>query len=161
MLHAKITSGGPQRAGDDRRAGTDRLDIGKPSTVRADRFAPLDVVVEDLSSSGFLFRSDARIAPGAMLHVGLGGGGMAEAKVVRIDGDRVGCEFLVPLTVEQLRSSFAGGTVTDGAFPSIAASPLPLHRDDKLPGAARLAIVAGGGALAWLAVIGVATLVFR
>lgn len=161
MLHAKINISDVTPASDDRRLGTDRVAIGLPSTVRAGDLNPRDVVVEDLSSSGFRFRSDQPLAIGAMLHVGLVGGGMAQARVVRTDDDQHGCKFVRPLSDEQLREAFSPATVLTGVFPERYATPVIAYEEEKWPGAVRLSVMLGGSALCWAALYQIGTALFR
>jgi hypothetical protein len=137
---------------DERRNGGLRAEIGQSSTLRADG-VPHSIVVEDLSSSGFRFSARAHLAPQTIVRLGLSGAGIAEARVVRRQGDVHGCAFLRPLTRNQLQSAFTAGDVVAGAFVRYD-HQAAVESEERWPAAARLAILFGGGALAWLGVIG-------
>ena len=161
MLNAKINVGDQSLATDDRRFGADRITIDKPSTVRADDLSPRDVVVEDLSSSGFRFRSDDGLRVGSTIFVGLAGGGMAQARVVRVNDDQHGCEFERPLTGAQLQSAFNSPTVLAVSFPVRYGSTVIAEREEKWPGAVRLSILLGGTALCWAALVQIGATLIR
>lgn len=125
-----------------------RVAIGRPSTVRDHGGAPRDVLVEDLSQTGFRYCSAKHLAVGTAVRLGLAGAGTAAARVVRQDGDEHGCEFETPLTVAQLQSAFTSAGVTrvsptDGDF----------RKPDRWPAGVRLAILLGFGAAAWAVAI--------
>ena len=160
MPQAQVQIAEPYVPNDDRRNGSDRVAIGQPSTIRTDNFAPRDIVVEDLSSSGFLFRSDDHLAVGTCFHIGLSGGGMTQARVVRAQNGQYGCEFDVPLTEQQLTLAFTAQSVVPGTFAAYHTAPLVPYREDKWPGAVRVGILVGGGAFSWLLLWQAASLLF-
>jgi hypothetical protein len=69
---------------------------------------PFGVVDENFSRTGFLFAGDVDLPVGTLVSVGLSGAGVREAKVVRRDGQRYGCEFLMPLPRRELNRAFKG-----------------------------------------------------
>lgn len=155
MLHAKVhvadDHASSDAGSDERRAGSDRVAVQRPSTVRAEDFRPRDVVVEDLSSTGFRFVSATPVTIGTLLHVGLGGSGMSQARVVRADADHYGCEFVRPLSEDQLARAFTDSSVLAGAFPALHVAPVMPYRDDRWPGAVRVAAGLGAATVTWVA----------
>lgn len=88
--------------------GAIRFHISSDSTLRGLDGRPKQVLVENFSRTGFLFRSHAEFAPGTLVAVGLSGAGSREAQVVWRDGERHGCEFLVPLPQSKIERAFEG-----------------------------------------------------
>jgi hypothetical protein len=130
-----------------------RAAIARASTLRTTDAEPLDVMVEDLSASGFCFSSMISVAAGTRVRVGLAGGGRAEAEVTWHDGKRHGCTFTPPLTPAQSSAAFThapGGTATL----TVLANPdtraqlaQQLRQQRALPG--HLALTALAGGLCW------------
>lgn len=72
---------------------------------------PLDVIVQNLSATGFCFSSTAPIAIGTAIRVGLAGAGQADAEVAWRDRDRYGCLFTPSLTHEALDEAFTNDAI--------------------------------------------------
>lgn len=94
--------------GDIDQRGAVRFPVGTESTLRGADGRPIDVVVDNLSRTGFLFVADAEIAAGSLIAIGLSGAGAREAQVVWRDGNRHGCEFLMPLPQSAMARAFKG-----------------------------------------------------
>ncbi len=88
--------------------GAVRFPVGDESTLRGADGQPIDVVVDNLSRTGFLFIADAEIPAGSLVALGLSGAGAREAQVVWRDGSRHGCEFLMPLPQSAMAKAFKG-----------------------------------------------------
>lgn len=88
--------------------GAVRFTVDTASTVRGLDGRPVDVRVENYSRTGFLFLSDVEFPASTLVAVGLSGAGLREARVVWRDGERHGCEFLVPLPQSQMARAFKG-----------------------------------------------------
>lgn len=134
------------------RRGNNRTPILHPSTLRvAD--APHDVRVEDLSPAGFAFTSDAPIAIGTIVYVGLVGAGRASAQVVWRADQRHGCVFAPTLTTAQIEKAFTHGagdtviTLMTSTSVSVASAQGPKQ---KLPLAANLAMLVLTSVIGWL-----------
>lgn len=128
----------------------ERAPVGQPSTVRVAGGAPVEVVVEDLSLSGLLYRSTDRLAVGTAIQVGLAGSGAASAAVIRRDGDLHACLFDRPLPIDRLTAAFTNGTVVQGAFGAndLHLSPEPVIA--KWPRQVRALVLLSAGAAPWL-----------
>ena len=87
---------------DPRRAVTIR------ATARTIDGAPVDIEIADLSAGGFRAAMPIMVREGMLLRVRLPNGRSPHARVVRVGGDNVGCEFVAPLDAEILRSLFVG-----------------------------------------------------
>lgn len=88
--------------------GAVRFTVGSRTTLRGMDGRPIDVVVDNFSRTGFMFIAQVEFPPGTLVSVGLSGAGAREAKVVWRDGDRHGCEFLVPLPRSKMERAFRG-----------------------------------------------------
>lgn len=86
--------------------GAVRFLVDRETTVRGMDGRPFDAVVENFSRTGFLFAAPVALPVGTLLWIGLSGAGAREAQVVWRDGERHGCEFLVPLGRRDLRHAF-------------------------------------------------------
>jgi hypothetical protein len=130
---------------------TERRMVDEASTLRGPDQHPLDVMVSDLSRSGFKVLSDRELPLGAIVHLGLPGTGRLAARVVRRSGDRYGCEFVEYLSHDQVADAFGQSTV---APLFIASSQWQAVEDEvtRWPRAVRTAIAVGGALLAWWAI---------
>jgi PilZ domain len=100
----------------EQRPRSRRVAIGRSGTLRErDKFAT-DVVIEDVSETGCMFRSDMALTVGTLLSIGIPGTGMHAARISRVDGDAVGCSFLLPINAEDIASAQIVETVADGDF---------------------------------------------
>jgi len=88
--------------------GSIRFDVGGDATLRGADGKPFDVLVENFSRTGFLFVSRRAFEPDTLLAIGLSGAGSHEARVIWRDGERHGCEFLVPLPESKMARAFQG-----------------------------------------------------
>lgn len=137
---------------DDRAADRHALEID--GTVRATANGPVDVMVSDLSTTGCYFQTAEALDAGEIITIGLAGVGRREASVVRALQYGCGCEFVVPLSANELRDALATPADVVVAFPSGAdrASPdeavTPVG-GDTYPGFAKVSILIGGGVGAW------------
>lgn len=88
--------------------GAVRFYVAGETRLRGGDGGPVDVQIENLSRTGFLFLSSLEYAVGTLVTIGLSGAGLREARVVWRDGDRHGCEFLVPLPEAQMELAYRG-----------------------------------------------------
>jgi hypothetical protein len=91
------------------RRGALRFTVDAPTTMRGPDCVPVDVVVANISSKGFLIYSDELLEMGMIVSVGLAGAGAREARIVRRDPSGYGCQFVAPLTQDEMATAFAGG----------------------------------------------------
>jgi hypothetical protein len=134
----------------------ERHAVSLDGTLRDPEWNPYDVVVEDLSSSGFRMPARADLEVGAYVSLGLPGVGICPARVVRQAGDRYGCAFLVPLNSAELGSAITGTVmrpVSIGAQMrrSFVEPKLDGATDERFSGAKRLTIILGLLATTWAA----------
>lgn len=88
--------------------GAIRFHVASESTLRGADGRPFEVLVDNFSRTGFLFVSDAEFPPGTLVAIGLSGAGSREAQVMWREGQRHGCEFLVPLPQSKMARAFQG-----------------------------------------------------
>jgi hypothetical protein len=90
-------------------------DIG--STLGEAHRKEFDVVIENLSVTGFSMAAVSRLPSGESIVLDIPGLGIRSAVVVRNAGGSVGCEFACPLTDEELLSVLDPWTATIIPFP--------------------------------------------
>lgn len=88
--------------------GAVRFYVAGETRLRGGDGKPVDVAMENLSRTGFLFLSQVEYPIGTLVTIGLSGAGLREARIVRRDGERHGCEFLVPLPESQMELAYRG-----------------------------------------------------
>jgi len=103
MLVAKL-----EILGDIDRRGAIRFAADSPSTLRVSDGAPIDVVVDDFSRTGFHFTSDADLPIGTLVSLGLSGAGSRAARIARRRGNGYGCTFMKALSDEEIGRAFKG-----------------------------------------------------
>ena len=101
----------------------DRQAVSLDATLRKPDQRPVDIMIEDLSASGFRMTASESLTFDDAISVGISGLGRREARVVRRSGSSYGCEFVVPVdraeieraqTVETIvRADFGTMTVAD------------------------------------------------
>ncbi len=138
---------------DDRLA--ERHAVTLDGTLRDAQAEPHDVVIDDLSATGFRTAAIAGVAVGDVITLGIFGIGLRSAAVLRESDRHYGCQFFVPLNASELAFALAGLTPPD---------PLPLHGAALFPtGAgeaqasewslsmrARILTILAAGTLPWL-----------
>lgn len=101
----------------------ERHSVALDGTLRGPERRPYDVVVEDLSRSGFRVPAVADLELDDPISLGLAGVGLCPARVVRRTEQGYGCAFLAPLTIKQL----------DAALVAEAASPIQFNAGKPRP----------------------------
>ena len=138
----------------------ERRKVDADATVRDVRMVPVDARVLDLSETGFRIATEIAFDIGQRITLGFGGWGMREAKVVRADGLKFGCEFLVPLPRDVLEQGRHAVTLVEGQF-NLLAVPKPEQpvsfepnpfSESKFPASIRIPVAFGAAALLWAAI---------
>lgn len=101
---------------DDR--GSERFPVGLNATLRDQVTRPHDVMIEDLSLTGFRLSGGPALELGSEASIGFAGIGVHQARVTRQDGDIYGCEFVTPITQEMLTRALNAGPVSPITFPT-------------------------------------------
>lgn len=103
--------------GDPRRRAQ-RREARAASTMRAGGASPHDVTVVDLSATGLRIVSNADLAMGQEISIGLAGAGATRAFVAWRRGNQYGCVFARPLSAEDEALAFSNAApVTLGRAP--------------------------------------------
>ena len=141
-----------------------RIDLKVGATLRDPAANPHDVVVLDLSASGFRLDSAVELPPGTPVTLGIGGTVRA-ARIVRSDARGAAASFLHPLTDAQLQASTLPShdgpvllqfpTAPREAVPPPATATPPARLSPR----ARLAIIVGACILSWALVAMIVTLI--
>jgi hypothetical protein len=102
------------RADDERTA--DRLPVNLDGTLRQpDDQRPVDVVIDDLSATGFRMTCGERLPVNAVITVGIAGLGRHTARIVRAIDGQYGCRFLTPVDIAE-PITVQPQTIVAGAF---------------------------------------------
>lgn len=148
---------------DDRRADRETLDVA--GTLRHVRNVPIDVIVEDLSATGFRMRTHTNLNLQEKVTIGIPGIGQRAAHVVRHTTDGFGCEFVeaidprlvtVPSTAQSVVEADFGGQLDPELVREWSRANPP--QVERFAQNRRLLIVSGLGVAGWLALIGVISL---
>jgi len=81
----------------------DRSPVMLSAMVRLPVGEPVEVTIKDLSVTGFRANIPLELNEGSLLRVGLPIGKMPHARVVWLEEELVGCEFIAPLAEEEVR----------------------------------------------------------
>ncbi len=136
--------------------GADRRQVERPSTMRNDDGAPLDVMIEDLSETGFRIRSDDVPEQDDAIMIGLAGLGVRSAVVVWQREESAGCAFDHPLSRAELEYTITADTLVRAEFGAAAMNagpPVQRLRFRRRMGTIILAAIAAWGvflAAAWV-----------
>ena len=91
------------RSDPDERRGATRYPVLVDATLRAaDDGQPLDVLIYDLSMTGFRMETSETLDPEATIWIGIAGTRVNAAVVSRRGPNGYGCEFVTPITFYQL-----------------------------------------------------------
>lgn len=86
----------------DRRR-SQRFELAQDATLAGTGFQGADVVVTDISSSGFSARTGRHIPPGSIVRLKMAGLGMVIARIVWSKDGNVGGAFVNPVSEQRLR----------------------------------------------------------
>lgn len=141
---------------DDR--GSERYAVGLNATLRDRITRPHDVMIEDLSLTGFRLSGGPALEVGAQASIGFAGIGVHQAQVMRRDGSGYGCEFVTPITREMLVHALDVGPVAPIAFPTSSdlrqLDQAPEPYVEPYPAHTKFTIAAIAAAAGWAAALG-------
>ncbi|MEI5687819.1 PilZ domain-containing protein [Sphingomonas kyungheensis] len=144
-----------QIIGDDR--GSERFTVGLNATLRDQVTRPHDVMIDDLSLTGFRLSGGPALTVGSEASIGFAGIGIHQARVTRQDGDVYGCEFVTPITPEMLGRALSAEPVAPIAFPTGAGALLdhvPEPFVEPYSGRTKLVIATVAAAAGWAVAAG-------
>jgi hypothetical protein len=124
------------------------------ATVRTANGAPSDVLIHDLSTTGFRMETREELQEDSIVWLGIVGAGINGATVTRRDAGGYGCRFLVPITGTQLAATLSPvSTVIAAPWNQREADAADIPEVKKLPHRMRLAIIVFGSLALWAALI--------
>lgn len=97
----------------------ERFPVELDATVRNAAARPYDVVIDDLSATGFRMVGGPHMEIGAPVSIGFAGIGVQPARVTRLHDDSYGCEFTTPLSVADLSAALTAAPSAPIAFPTL------------------------------------------
>lgn len=141
----------------DRRSAA-RVDFGRPGTVRIGDAPPIEATVSDLTREGCRLVTDATLAPGQKVQVGIAHLGLTAGQIVWYGEHGYGCKFDAPLAPGAITRASGPSNVTafHGAISATISSG-----STKLGLRARLAVIAGVSLVGWSAVFALAMFLLR
>ena len=134
----------------------ERFPVGLNATVRNVAARPYDVVIEDLSATGFRMVGGPYMDIGAPVSIGFAGIGVQPARVTRLNDDSYGCEFTKPLSVANLSAALTAAPSAPIAFPASPTQPwladAPEPHVEPYSGRTKLALAVAVPAALWGAI---------
>lgn len=147
---------------------SDRLPVELSGTLRDEDWRPVDISVDDVSTTGARIRTEIALRVGEVVTVGIEGLGLCPARVVRevVPGE-FGCAFVRPFSDYELGRALDRENVV--AFPGNAVAPqiprpipeAPAAVDDRYPVGIRALIIAGAAVGTWAAIGGAAVVLLN
>ncbi len=134
--------------------------LQRRTTLRDAEGKPTDVVLENLSLTGFRMSSTEPLASGQSIMIGLEGVGVRSAKVVWVDDDVAGCEFDHPITDAEMDGTIHANVIVENRFGSSEPSAEPQVEIVNVPYASsrrRFTIVLGAAIVSWGMIAAIAT----
>ena len=95
------------RSDPDERRSTVRYPLEVDATLRVSEGEPIDVLIYDLSLTGFRMETTAALDLDEPVWIGIAGTRVSAAVVARRGPTGYGCEFVTPITVPQLKAALA------------------------------------------------------
>ncbi|TPG16464.1 hypothetical protein EAH87_14670 [Sphingomonas koreensis] len=148
MGKPNVATDGIAQPSSDARRSAERQPKQQASTLRSRDQQPIDVLVADISTTGFGVLSGMAFEVGDEVTLGLPGYGSFEARVVRRYGDLYGCQFAQPITAAMADDVFAKQVVAQ-LRPDGITLPSRILSDRKWPLAARGWVLLGFTTAAW------------
>lgn len=99
------------RSDPDERRGAVRHPMELGATLRGAEGEPIDVLIYDLSLTGFRMETPAALDLDEPVWIGIGGTRVNAALVARRGPTGYGCEFITPITLSQLKSALSPGQI--------------------------------------------------
>lgn len=134
----------------------DRVSLDRAGTLRDVARQPLDVVVDNISSTGCLVSTDADLPNDTLVTIGIAGLGTRSARVVRQETSGYGLAFLEPASEGEIRAAHSAETLVRGPFVASVttsraqfAAPSPVITDERLPYRTRVQIIVGTSLALW------------
>lgn len=131
---------------------SERSRIHADATLRFSPNVPVDAVIGNLSAGGCLLETTLSLEVGSIVSIGVAGIPILRARVVRGAAGQYGCEFLQPLSLEQLKNAGKSDTLHSGAFPDTFLPPFQDPVTELWPLRTRGMVLIGLTLTAWTAI---------
>lgn len=131
---------------------SERLAIGRASTLRGSDGEPVDVQIDDLSATGCRLSIDVALAINEEVVVGLPGVGMRRGRIIWTEANQAGLAFNDPISlvdVEETRTSVPLTHVDFRRLPSPPAIADPAIQEERFTPRRSLAIIFVAALAAW------------
>jgi hypothetical protein len=123
-----------------------RMSMDADGTIRGKDAHSFDIVMQDLSETGCLVETSAELEIGTVVLLRVAGFPQSAARIVRRDGFRYGCEFLTPLSRDELSASrdqetlhqAGGGRLPSAGMVALFVTAIGLAAAASWPGSGRL-----------------------
>lgn len=109
------------REQDERIADRQAVNLG--ATVRQEDQRPIDVSIDDLSTTGFRMQSFETMAIDSTVSVGIAGLGRHTARIVRQDGNYYGCRFVRPVSIDGIAAAGPPQNIVRADFGQLTPPP--------------------------------------
>lgn len=131
---------------------SERLPVGRASTLRGSDGDPIDVRIEDLSTTGCRLSTPTPVEINEEIMIGLPGVGMRAARVIWQQEEEAGCAFIAPLAYADVEATRTSETLMHFDFGTRPTPPIvcdvPLEGELVSP-RGRLLVISGAAMAAW------------
>jgi len=141
----------------------DRQAVSLDATLRKPDRRPVDILIEDLSTTGFRFSTPEALELGSAVSIGISGLGRRDARVVREASGQYGCEFVHPASIAEIQAALTAQTIVQadfGRIPAGATDTPPLDAFEQRIRRFRGVIIGAGVVLPWMLLAGAARALF-
>lgn len=139
---------------------SERLAVELSGTLRDDDWRPVDITVDEVSTTGARVRTQIPLRVGEVVTIGIEGLGLCPARVMRAAGPELfGLAFVKPFTQYELEASIQRENVATFVPPvrfetPTAAEPDAPVTDERYPIGIRALIILGTSVATWAAIGG-------
>lgn len=148
--------------------GTERFRVELDATLRDPSHAPVDVVIEDLSATGFRVVTNTTLELGDEIGLGLAGIGARRARVVWCGPNSYGCEFLSILSRDDMKAALSAPSSSPINLAPLSPwdpAMVPAQNESAERGGlstrARVVVIAACAVAAWVVAVAVGTVVVQ
>lgn len=145
------------------RRSSERLPVERVSTLRSGN-APSDVMIDNMSLTGFRMSGVHGLHEGDLIRVGLAGVGVRDATVIWLGEAIAGCSFAIPITPAEFECTISANTVIEAKFSADPAVPEQVKEkggnDEVKSGKQGLRAFFSAIILSWAAVVALGYAIF-
>lgn len=128
-----------------------RVTFDRAATLRDASHKPIDVTVDNVSTTGCLVSTEADLPDNALVTIGIAGLGLRSARVARKDALRYGLAFLETANPAKVHAAAEADTLASGAFAPLPFPPVqsPFTPDERFSSRSRLLLIVGASMALW------------